>query len=86
MGLIKVYFCFIYSQNNTLQELWLSGNMIGDVGAASIGDALTYVQSHHPQFHFHFFHFWCYTLCKQLSNVTRAARCFKLAPLDFFAG
>ena len=42
MGIIKVCLCLICSQNETLQTLSLAGNDIGDVGAASIGDALTY--------------------------------------------
>ena len=36
-------FCMICSQNNTLTELYLSYNQIGDAGAASIGGALAYV-------------------------------------------
>ncbi len=48
LDIVKVCLCPICSQNNTLTELWLVGNQIGDVGAASIGDALAYVQSRHP--------------------------------------
>ena len=38
-----MFFFIAYRTNNTLQSLWLNGNQIGDAGAASIGDALTYV-------------------------------------------
>ncbi len=43
MGIIKVCLCLICSVNKTLQKLELSGNKVGDAGAASIGGALTYV-------------------------------------------
>jgi hypothetical protein len=36
-------FCMICSQNNTLTELRLDSNQIGDAGADSIGCALAYV-------------------------------------------
>ena len=42
-GIIKVYLCLICSQNNTLKELGLGGNQIGDAGAISIAGALAYV-------------------------------------------
>ena len=46
-------FLIACSTNKTLQTLTLYNNQIGDAGAASIGDALMYVQSRHPKF-FHF--------------------------------
>ncbi len=48
----QVALCFMCSQNKTLQTLGLNRNQIGDAGAASIGNALAYVQSraHHPNF------------------------------------
>ena len=59
-GIIKVFLCLICSQNKTLQALGLTGNTIGDAGAASIGDALAYVQSRHPIISvFEFIHFVC---------------------------
>ena len=48
-----MFFFIAYSTNKTLQKLYLYHNQIGDAGAASIGDALMYVQSRHPKF-FHF--------------------------------
>ena len=43
-----------FSQNETLQELSLFRNQIGDAGAASIGDALAYVQLKYATESFHF--------------------------------
>jgi hypothetical protein len=59
-GVIMVGLFLNYSQNNTLQDLNLTLNNIGDAGAASLGDALAYVQSRHPKIlGFDFIHFVC---------------------------
>jgi hypothetical protein len=42
-GNIFVCVCTFCSQNTSLETLYLGSNKIGDAGAASIGDALTYV-------------------------------------------
>ncbi len=42
-GHYQSVFCMICRQNNTLTELYLNDNQIGNAGAASIGGALTYV-------------------------------------------
>ena len=39
---------FFYSHNTSLTEMLLRDNQIGDAGAASIGDALAYVQTRYP--------------------------------------
>ena len=49
----KAGLCSVCSKNETLQKLDLVGNQIGDIGAVSIGDALTYVQSRHPKISFY---------------------------------
>ena len=43
MKKIHVFFFIAYRTNKTLQTLILTRNQIGNAGAASIGDALTYV-------------------------------------------
>ncbi len=43
-GISKVCLCLLFSQNNSLKELWICSTQIGDAGATSIGNALAYVQ------------------------------------------
>jgi hypothetical protein len=50
MGSIMSCLCLICSKNQQLHTLALPANQIGDAGAASIGDALAYVQSRHTTF------------------------------------
>ena len=68
-----MFFYIACSTNKTLQVLDLPGNQIGDAGAASIGGALTYVQSRHPKI----FTFWgqyirfFFTFCSQNTSLMR---------------
>ncbi len=65
MGLIKVCLYLNCSQNKSLQVLVLDQNKIGDAGAASISDALAYVQYNHATQNF-----WFYSLCMQIWHAT----------------
>ena len=53
--------CLICSQNKTLQLLALSDNVVGDAGAAAIGDALMYIANNF------FFFFFLYENARGLS-------------------